>query len=543
MRPAKKHLATALVGVVALILALVFTRDMASSFDSVRYANVAHWIAAGDGITTSLTVVPVQEGLPAVGDGLYAFTIQPPGLPLFYALTGVANRARNHAILHLVSLLVLAWLVLQLGRQLTGRPAVGATAALLTILSPALLLTVENLWTDLPTVTLLLGALHLVIRSRAPGAHGWRWLPAASVLGALAVSLRLTALAFGAVLVMDILLNRRLAWRTQLLRLVSGAGLFGGVTIGLLLRNRMLSGSFSGTAPHDWPLAPAYSLGRGATHVGSRLLQSLAPGWAAEPVARKLTAANAGPGIWAVPAILLLILVGVALAVLGLRRAGRLAWPPAGDAVSGSWALVAALFAASLLVLVLPAGRHADFRVVELRYLVAVLPLLWLGITALLMSTGRGAVDLIPAMVLVLVFALGLPGLHRPYRHTHEYMRTGLDWLERTIPPTTPILSNGGKVLLDENLTRRVFHLSDWNFRHALGPRLRREAGLLQYLRDHGIGYVVLFGQPDMHKAEYWGKPIIELFLERRWAPWLAYRDQHIKVYRIPAAGPPPAQP
>ncbi len=542
--PAMKSLpAPVVLGIVALILGLVFTRDMTSSFDSVRYANVAHWLAQGDGIATSLTVVPVQEGMPAVGDGLHAFAIQPPGLPLFYAVTGVANRTTSHAVLHLVSLLALGWFVLGLGRQLTGRVIVGATAALLTLLSPVVLLTTENLWTDLPTVTLLLGALYLLIRAREVARRRWAWLLGASVLAGLAVSLRLTALAFGGVLVADLIQSRGLPTRRRLLRLASGAGPFGVVALSLLLRNRMLTGSFSGTVPRDWPLAPEFSLARGGAFLGSRLLQAVTPGWAAEPVARKLATANAGPTGWALPLILMLILIVIAVAAGVRRRQGKLDWPPAVDAVPGARILAASLFGASAVVLLLPAARHADFRVVEFRYVAALLPLIWLGLTTLMMSTGRRTVDLILAGVLVLTFVAGVPGLHRPYRHSHQYMNQGLDWLRLSVPPEVPVLSNGGKVLLDEDLTRRVYHLSDWNFRHALGRDLGREEGLLDYLRERGIGYVVLFGEPNLHQAEYWGRPLIGLFVGRLWSSWLVYHDQHIKVYRIPADGPAPRQP
>ena len=58
-------------------------------------------------------------------------------------------------------------------------------------------------------------------------------------------------------------------------------------------------------------------------------------------------------------------------------------------------------------------------------------------------------------------------------------------------------------------------------------------------LRGRGIGYVALFGSPDVNKARYWGRPIIALFLERLWQPWLGYSDPHLKVYRIPETGTP----
>ncbi len=538
-----ERLAAPAVCAVALVLALVFTRGMTPSFDSVRYANVAHWLAAGEGIATSLTVVPVQEGLPATGDGLHAFTIQPPGLPLFYAATGVDNRAASHRNLHLLSYVLLAWLVLALGRKLSGRSEVGIAAALLTLLSPALLATVANYWTDLPAVTLLFGALYLVIKSREPSPYPWAWLLGASVLSAAAISFRLTALAFGAVLLTDLVLSRDLKWRQQLLRFAAGSGIFGVVTLWILLRNKILAGTFSGTPAHTWLMAPQYSLERGWAFLSSRLLQSLTPGWALDGVAQKMTVAHAQAGIWRVPgALVFLLIVAVGVAYF-LRRQQRLSWPrSSGQATPGARTLAMALFIASLVVLLLPAGRHADFRVIEFRYLISLLPLVWIGLMILVLGSGRRFVDFAVAAVLVLIFAVGVPGRHQPYQHSHDYMRAGLDWLKLTAPSETAILTNGGKVLLDEDIARRVYHISDWNFRHALTPEMQDPRGLLHYLQRHDIRYIVLFSTPNMHQAEYWGRPIIGLFLDQLWQPWLAYSDKYLKVYRIPPTGPQPAQ-
>lgn len=533
----KTHIAAIGVCAAALALALVFTTGMAPSFDSLRYANVAQWITNGEGIATSLTVVPVQEGTPAVGDGLHAFTIQPPGLPLFYAATGVDNRETAHRILHIVSLMALAWLVLALGLKISGRTEVGVAAALLTILSPAVWQTAANFWTDLPTIALLLGALYLVTRSHEQNTRAWVWLAGASILAAVAVSFRLTALAFGAVLLTDMLLSRRLNWREQAIRAAAGAGIFGATALAIMVRNKMLAGSWSGTVLHASPLMPEYSLSRGWAFLGSRIMQSFTPGWAVDSVTQKLATANAEPGGWALPG-LTFILLGAALAALYYLRRDRNR-----RLVNKAGWLALALFSATMIVLLIPAGRHAEFGVVEFRYTVSLLPLLWIGIMSALISNERPLVGWILAGILAVGFAAGAPGRHQPYNHSHEFMRTGLNWVKLSIPPETNILTNGGKILLDEDLTRRVWHISDWNFRHALGPQMRQEAGFLQYLQQNDIRYVVLMGKPNRRMANYWGKPIIGLFLEARWQQWLAYSDKHLKVYRIPAAGPPPAQP
>ena len=538
-----KNLATAVVCVVALVVAVVFTTGMTPTFDSARYANVAHWLAAGEGVATSLTVVPVQEGTAEVATGLHAFTIQPPGLPLLYALTGVENRAVSHRILHLISFVCLAWVVMALGRQITGRSEVGVAAALLSIFSPGLLQTAANFWTDLPTMALLLGALYCLIRGREFGPRSWVWLVGASILSALAVSLRLTALAFAAVLLVDIVMHRRLSWRAQLVRIAAGSGIFSAITLWIFLRNLALSGRFTGVAVPVTPLEVVFSLASGWAYLGSRLMQSLVPGWAFDAVDKALAVANAGPDIWRVPAILLFLLVALIAAVVVLRRKQRLSWPQRrGEPVAGAFALAMTFVVALLLLLLLPAARNPDFRVVEFRYVASVLPLLWIGLMCVVMGSGRRLVDLSVAAILVLAFAIGVPGRYQPYGHDHEYMRGGLNWVKENIGPETAVMTNGGKVLLDENLAQRVFHISDWNFSHVLGPDMRTEAGLLKYLQNNDIRYVVLFGTPDMHKATYWGRPIIGLFLEQGWRSWAAYRDRYVKVYRIPASGPPPGQ-
>ncbi len=528
----------------ALFISLYFTRAMTPSFDSVRYANVAHWIAEGQGISTSLTVIPVQETESGIASPLQAFTIQPPGLPLFYALTGVNNRAVAHRILHIISYMGLAWVVFALGKILTRRLDVAGTAALLTILSPVLLQTVSRYLADLPTLALLLGALYCVIRSREESLRPWSWLVAASVLAACAVTFRLTALAFGAVLLADIIMNYRLSRREQLIRLAAGSGIYGGVTLWILLRNQILVGSISGTAPQEWPMAPHYSLLRGWSYLGSRLMQSLTPSWAVEDVTKKLMLANAGPGIWIVPALVLLLVVLATSAVLLLRRSGRLTASPSKgtEVTSHGWILVATLFTVSLVLLLLPAGRHAEFKVVEFRYLVSLVPLLWLAIASLIMSTGHRLINLALGSLLVIMFAVGVPGRYQPYTFSREFMRDGLNWVKMMVPAETAVLTNGGKVLLDEDLTRRIYHISDWNFRHALGSEMRTEKGLLKYLQERDIRFVILVNSANLRKANFWGRPIIGLFLEQMWQPWIQYSDNYMTVYRIPDHGPPPTK-
>ncbi len=539
----KTHWPTIAVCLVALAMALVFTNGMAPSFDSVRYANVAHWITDGDGIATSLTVVPVQDGGIATEKGLRPFTIQPPGLPLYYTATGVDNRAGSHRVLHIVSLVGLAWLVMALARILSGRADVGVAAALLTVLSPAVLLTTATFWTDLPTIALLLGALYFMIRSRDSGDRSWAWLLGASLLAAVAVSFRLTALAFSIVLLTDFVLSRRMKWREQLIRAVASSGVFGTVALSILLRNKILAGSWPGTLQSVSPLMPDYSLQRGWAYLGSRLAQSLAPSWAFDSVAAKLTAANATPNVWQLPGLVLLSLAGAAGGLLYLRRdKNKPSGSPSRSSEGVAGALTIALFVATLIVLVVPLGNHSEFHVVELRYMAALLPLVWICIMIVVMGGKKRPAGRVLAAILIIVFAVGIPSRYQPYDHGHEYMRTGLNWLKQSIEPETVILSNGGKVLLDEDLTRRVFHISDWHFRHALAPELHEEAGLLHYLRQRNISFVVLFGQPNRRMAGYWGRPVIGLFLEQIWQPWLVYNDKNMKVYRIPPVGPPPAQ-
>lgn len=540
----KTSVAVLAVCLTALAVAVVFTQGMTPSFDSVRYANVAHWISEGAGISTSLVVVPVQEGLPELGEGLYPFTIQPPGLPLFYSIFGPENIGASHRVLNILAFVWLVWLTFALGRELTGRAEVGVAAAIMTLLSPLMLLTTSHFWTDLPTAAFLIGALHLVIVSRRPGARWWAWLLGASALAAVAVGLRLTSLAFGLVIVADVVMNRRLPWRTQLFRLVAGAGLFGATALAILARNTIIAGRYSGIPAQDWPIAAEYSLARGWAYLGSRILQALTPGWAVEGSARKLAEVNGTPEPWPIPGILFFVLAALVAGLIIRHRRKHAAWSlPGGEPVSASHALVSALLLGSLVVLLLPATRNPNFHVVEWRFVITLLPFLWIGIFSVVMASRRPTVDVALAALLALIFAAGVPGRYHPYRPDQDFMRTGLQFLHERIPVEAPVFTNGGKVLLDQDMARRVYHISDWNFRHVLGADLQTEPGLLRYLRDRDIRYVALFGSPNVNQAKFWGRPIIGLFLEMLWNPWLIYNDPHLKVYRIPETGTPERDP
>lgn len=132
-------------------------------------------------------------GEEAFGEGLY----QPPGYPLFLAalraLGGELDAVRGvQAVLGLLS----TWLVLRLGRRVgegLGAPGLGALAALITTLSPTLLLFEQDLLTPALGLVLLLLALELA-------APLWRGAGGPARAGLLGVLLGLGAVVHGTAL-------------------------------------------------------------------------------------------------------------------------------------------------------------------------------------------------------------------------------------------------------------------------------------------------------------------------------------------------------
>ncbi len=539
MKSPRMRTTAAVLAVVALALALYHTVGMRSTFDSVRYANVGHWIEAGEGISASVLTVPVQEGTPATGDGLHAFTLHPPGLSIFYAMTGVEHRLVAHRVLHVICYVVLALVVLVIARELMGGAVPAALVTLLTLNSPYMLDLVRNLWSDLPFTVLLLGGLAATMRAVHERAHWWRWLLVASACAGLAVGFRLLGLALGAVFLVDAALGvQRRGWRHGLLRLAAAGAVAGPMVTVIILRNLRLAGAFGGTVPRDWPLVTTPSVLRAWNFVSSRLLEAFMPGFATRETAEYVAAANANPRGWVLAGVTVFALVLVGFVVAFLRQRGKVAWPDATLRGRDGVTWLAVTLAATYLVLVLvPVTRHMEVVAVEARYFAPVLPLLWVPVVIVLFGSGRRWLDLGLGGVVTAIFLVGAVAMHEPYDPPHGALRSGLDWLEANVPVTTPILTNGGKVLLDEKLARRVYHLSDWNFKAVLPQDMRTEDGLRRYLEERGIGYIVLFGRPDRRKAYYWGEAVTGLLAGRRWGEFKVYGDRRMKIYRVPGPG------
>jgi hypothetical protein len=537
----RKRPAAALLALAGVALGVHFTWGMAATFDSVRYANVGHWIAAGEGIASSITTVPVQDGTRATGDGLHAFTIQPPGLPLFYAATGAAHWRASHRVLHVLCYGVLALVVLQLARTLLGRTVPAVCVALLALANPVIQTTAASYWTDLPFTVLLLGSLAAVIRAQQAERHWWRWLLLASLLAALAVGFRLTGLALGAVFLLDGVRGAvRRGPRHGLLRLAAAGSLVAPVAALLFLRNLRLSGSFRGTAPLDMAPPVEPSLARAWNFLASRLLEAGVPGFAHESVAGHAAQANANLQGWtAAGAAVAVALVGGAV-VVALRRRGLVSWPAPATRRGGAAGWSAALLvAAYLAVYALPLAKHPEYHVVEARFVAPILPLLLVPVAAVLCGSGRRSFDLALGGAVTVVFLAGAIAHHEPYRHGNAPLQNGLDWLAANVPPETPVLTNVGKILLDEDITRRVYHITDWYYRSVLPEQMRSDRGLRRWAAARGVEYVLLVGTPNRRQQFYWGEIITQLAEGRRWPDQLRYRDRFMRVYHVPAPGQP----
>ena len=525
-----ERLAPIAVSAVFLVLAIWATASLKSTFDTARYANVGHWIGEGRGITSSLTVLPVQEGTRDQGEGLASFTIQPPGLPFYYAAVGVDHRHGAHRFMHVLSLLVLGLATWSVARQLGVGPWVSALPAAFTVASPAVIEATRHMWTDLPFVALQMAALALVIRANRPGRRPLFWLGGGALALGLATTLRLPGLGFGLLLVLDAVIAWRLgSLRDGFQRLAVSLGVFAIVTVPVLVRNMILVGSPGGTAPQEFALKAGFDLLRGWSFLGARLVEALLPGFAYEPFALKAAAAGNTPDGWALPGLVIAAIV-VGFIFLAWKR---------GKNIFGPGLLLAAMAVGYLIVVLVPAARHLEYTVVELRYAVPLVPLIWILVASVASrwQANRGAAPV--ALVVTLVWLAGVTVLARPGQSDHGFVRDGMDWIAANIPAEDRILTNGGKVFMDEDLSRRVLHLSTYNYKHALGNEVRSEIGLGEWLAERDVRWVVLIGRPNRRMPLFWGDEITSLFTGRRWTDRLVYQDPGaILVYRVPETMP-----
>jgi len=536
---AGRHPAGTALTALGLVLGVVFTWNMNTTFDSVRYANVGHWIAQGEGISTSLVSVPLQDGTRPTGEGLFAFTIQPPGLPLFYAATGSGHWQASHRALHVLCYGALALLILQLARALLGRDTPAVLAVLVVMSSPVLVQAASHYWTDLPFTVFLLGSLWAVIRAADAQRNWWRWLLLASLLAALATGFRLTGLALGVVFLLDGILGAmRRGVRHGLLRLLAAGALVVPVAAAIFARNLRLSGTLRGIAPQDWIQPAASSLDRAWTFLSSRVFEGFVPGFAAESAARRVETVGAAPDDWALVGVLLAALFLAGGVVLFLRRRGRLDWPSRGPARRSAAGWYAALLVAGYLaVLVVPLAKHLEIRVVEQRFVAPVLSLLWIPVAAVLCGSGRRVADLAVGGLVAAAFVAGVYFQPDPGGRDRESLRTGLDWVAQNIPDGSVVLTNAGKELLEEDITRRVFHLSDWHYRAILPAEMSTDSGLRRWGHAHGVSHLVLVGRTNERRRAYWGEVITHLSQGLYWPDQLEYRDGRMRVYRMPAPG------
>jgi hypothetical protein len=536
---AGRHPAATALTVVGLVLGLAYTADMNTTYDSVRYANVGHWIAQGEGISASLVSTPLQEGTREVADGVFAYTLQPPGLPLFYAATGAAHWRVSHRVLHVVCLGVFALLVWRLGGMLLGGGLPAALVVLVVLFSPATYGVARHCWTDLPFSVLLLGSLWAITCAADADRHWWRWLLLASFLTALAIGFRKAGLVLGVVFLADGIRGalRRGVLHGALRLLAAGAFTVPVIAV-QILRNLHLAGSVRGVAAFDpvQPVAP--DLLRAWTYTSWRLLEAFVPGFGARTAAERIDAVGADParGAWmGVLVAVFLLLPGI---VLLLRRFARLTWPPRGDSgprVAGPYA--ALLVVGSLAVLLLTLFGQDEIRVAEPRFMAPILPLLWIPVAAVLCSGGRRLPRRLVAGVVVAAFAVGVFFVPPPGGRDRESLRVGLDWVAGNLPAETMILSNAGKELVEDDLSRRVRNVSDWYALSMLPVEMRTDHEFRRWAKQRGITHLVLVGRPSERQAVYWGPLLTQLCRGLFWPDHLQYRDNRMRVYRVPLPG------
>lgn len=536
---ARRYPAATALTALGLVLGVVCTWNMTATFDSVRYANVGHWIAHGEGISSSLISVPVQDGTRTNEDGLSAFTIQPPGLPIFYALTGSGHWQVSHRLLHVLCFGVLALLVRQLALALLGRELAATVVVLAVLFSPVFMALAGHYWTDLPFTVFLLGSLWAVIRASAAQRQWWRWLLLASALAGMATGLRLPGLALGLVFLADGIRGAvRRGLRHGLLRLLLLGSVVVPVAAMYFLRNLRLAGSLRGVTPQVLVETMEPSLTRAWIFVSSRIFEAFVPGFATREAARRVEAVGEAPGQWTGVGIALLVLFLVLGVVLLLRRRGWLGWPARGagsQAVAGWYA--ALLVLGSLAVLVLPVSKHPEIHVVELRFLAPVLPLLWVPVAAVLCGSGRRVPDLALGAVVVAAFVVGAFFPAEPAPGDRDSLRTGLDWVAQNLPAGSVILTNSGKELVEENLSFHVYNLSTWHYRSMLPEEMRSDRGLRQWAQERGVTHLVLTGRANERRLLFWGDIITHLIQGLHWPDHLMYRDGRLRVYRVPRPG------
>ncbi|MCP4572163.1 MAG: hypothetical protein GY838_07385 [bacterium] len=534
-----RHPAATALTVVGLVLGVILTRDMTATFDSVRYANVGHWIAQGEGISSSVISMPLQEGTRPAGEGRFAFTLQPPGLPLYYALTGSGHWQASHRFLHVLCYGALALLVLQLARAMLGRELPAVVVVLAVLFSPPLVSVLGRYWTDLPFAVLLLGSLWAVVRAGESDRNWWRWLLLASLLAALATGFRLTGLALGLVFLADGIRGAiRRGVGHGLLRLLVLGSVVIPVAAAIFERNLRLAGTLRGVAPHDPVLTMESSLVRAWIFMSGRLVEAFVPGFAAEKAAGRIDEIGAEPGAWLAVGILPAILVLAAGVILLLRWRGKLSWPirPSAASSAAGW-YAALLVAGSLAVLVATLARQPEIHIAEQRYLVSLLPLLWVPVAAALCGSGRRMLDTTIGATVVAAFVVGVFFPVDPGGRDPESIRTGLDWIAANIPVEAIVLTNAGKELVEENPARRVYHLSDWFYRAMLPEEMRSDRSLRRWAKEHGVTHIVMVGRPSERQAEYWGPVITHLTQGLFWPDQLQYRDGRMRVFRMPRPG------
>jgi hypothetical protein len=527
------RIATITLAAVIILLGTMHTASPVPSFDSTRYANVGHWIAEGRGVSSSVSVVPVQEGTADRGDGLRAFTIQPPALSWFYAVTGVDNRQGAHRLLNLIAFVVLAGSTWLLAPRLVGTREGTALAALLTASTPVVLQSAASMWTDLPFAALMTTAIFFLVRSHDES-RPLVWLAGSAALAGVAVTFRYPGLGLGLMFVVDAgLAWRRAGLRRALLRLTLSLGIFAVIAVPLLVRNMMLAGSWTGTAPRAFALAPGFDLLRGWSFVGSRLMQVFVPGFGSAAANEFMVMANRTPAGWWGPKVF-----GPALVIAGAvwmflrRRSGH------GFRVSDGVVTLLAAGVGYLIVVWGGAARHLEIHVIEFRYALPLAPLLFIGLAALVSRSLPARIGSAVALVLGIAFLLGAFVQPRPQAADHGFLSEGLAWLEANVPAEDAILTNGGKVLLDEDIARRVHHLSVWHYKHALPEIYRTEVGMNEFLAERDIRWIVLIGRPDRRMPLFFGDLIVGLFTCSLWQDRLVHRSEGMLVYRIPATMP-----
>ena len=152
--------------VCAVAVAMLTTRNIGLTTDSMQYAAVADQVLAGHGVRTPLLALGGGEVDPATGT--QPFMVQPPFLPLLFAAMGgvSADRLWPGQAINIVAHVVTVLCCFLIARRLTGDLVFAILAAAAVLWAPAVLAVTGKLWTEALFAALFMSSVMFLQASR-----------------------------------------------------------------------------------------------------------------------------------------------------------------------------------------------------------------------------------------------------------------------------------------------------------------------------------------------------------------------------------------